>query len=254
MILITKTNEYAHLESPVHALDGRVKIAIFFSIVFVSLSTPADAFWCFGFYALVIFVFVVLSKVPFWFYAKRVLFFFPFIFLMTVLMLFISEDGSGYFDFFGIRIYTKGALAAWNIWAKSIISVSSLLVLSATTPFAALMRAFRSFHVPKIFTDLASFTYRYIFIIPDEAMRMKRAGDSRAYRPRWVWHSKTVGHIIGVLLLRSYERSERIYAAMCARGFNGKFYFEELPGLRRRQILFSVLLIVLLIGVRVFAA
>jgi len=246
-------DEHAHLGSPVHALDARVKTVIFFSIVLISLSTPPEAFVCFGFYALVIFVFGVLSRVPFWFYARRVLFFFPLIFLMTVMMLFIGEEGSGYFQILGIRLYKTGALAAWNIWAKSVVSVSSLLVLSATTRFSVLMRAFKSFRVPEIFTDVASFTYRYIFVIPDEAMRMKRAGDSRSYRPRWIWHSKTIGHIIGMLLLRSFERSERIYAAMRARRFDGNFYFERLPELRGGQVVFSVLLIALLVGVRVSA-
>lgn len=245
-------DEYAHLHSPIHFLDARVKIVIFFALIFVSLSTPANAFACFGFYIFVIFVFAIISKVPFWFYAKRVLFFFPFIFLMTVFMLFISKDGSSFYNVLGIRLYKNGALAAWNIWAKSLISVSSLLVLSATTSFPVLMRAFESFRVPKIITDIASFTYRYIFVIPDEAMRMKRAGDARAYRPRWLWHSKTIGNIIGVLFLRSYERSERIYASMCARGFDGRFYFEELPEFKAGQIIFAFALIIIFIGVRVF--
>ena len=36
-----------------------------------------------------------------------------------------------------------------------------------------------------------------------------------------MWRAKVLGGMIGSLFLRSYERSERIYAAMLSRGFDG---------------------------------
>ena len=63
--------------------------------------------------------------------------------------------------------------------------------------------------------------YRYIFILVDEVMRMTRARDSRSFGGRWLRQIGTVGNMIGVLFIRSYERGERVYAAMMARGFDG---------------------------------
>jgi cobalt/nickel transport system permease protein len=69
---------------------------------------------------------------------------------------------------------------------------------------------------------VASFAYRYIFVLVDEAERMERARDSRCYGGRWLWHARVIGQMIGTLFLRGYERSERVYVAMVSRGFDGR--------------------------------
>jgi cobalt/nickel transport system permease protein len=65
--------------------------------------------------------------------------------------------------------------------------------------------------------------YRYIFIIVDEVQRMKRARDSRNYKGRWIWQAKVIGYMIASLFLRSHQRAENVYNAMCARGFDGTY-------------------------------
>jgi len=52
---------------------------------------------------------------------------------------------------------------------------------------------------------------------------MKRARDSRNFRGRWIWHAKVIGYMIASLFIRSQERAERVYNAMCARGFDGTY-------------------------------
>jgi cobalt/nickel transport system permease protein len=51
---------------------------------------------------------------------------------------------------------------------------------------------------------------------------MKQARDSRNFGGRRLHQLKTVGNMIGTLFVRSYERGERVYAAMLARGFDGE--------------------------------
>jgi cobalt/nickel transport system permease protein len=52
---------------------------------------------------------------------------------------------------------------------------------------------------------------------------MKNARDSRSVgNPSAGFQAKTVGAMIGSLFIRSYERGERVYAAMAARGFDGQ--------------------------------
>jgi cobalt/nickel transport system permease protein len=69
--------------------------------------------------------------------------------------------------------------------------------------------------------------YRYIFIIADEALRLHRAREARSASPKGAthgsitWETRVLGGMIGSLFLRSYERSERIHAAMLSRGFDG---------------------------------
>ena len=69
---------------------------------------------------------------------------------------------------------------------------------------------------------ILSFMYRYIFILVDEVMRMKQARDSRNFGGSRLWHVRTIGRMTGTLFIRSYERGERVYTAMLARGFSGQ--------------------------------
>ena len=63
--------------------------------------------------------------------------------------------------------------------------------------------------------------YRYIFLIEDEAMKMWRAMKSRRVGgSRWL-HLKATANMLGTLFIRSFERGEAVYLAMCSRGFNG---------------------------------
>jgi len=83
--------------------------------------------------------------------------------------------------------------------------------------------------IPAILTTIIAFLYRYLFVLTDEVLRLLRARDSRSAAipgqksGRTVfWRAQIAGHMAGQLFLRSYERSDRIYNAMLARGYNGQ--------------------------------
>src|SRR5208337_2865218 len=96
-----------------------------------------------------------------------------------------------------------------------------IILLSSTTTLPQLIKGMEKLGSPKIFTMLASFMYRYSFILIDEVYRMKRARDSRSFGGRWLWQTEVIGHMIGTLFLRSYHRGERVYLAMLSRGYQG---------------------------------
>jgi cobalt/nickel transport system permease protein len=109
----------------------------------------------------------------------------------------------------------------WNVTIKSTVSVLAIILLSSTTPFPEMLKGMERLRVPHLLTTLLSFMYRYIFVLMDELQRMRRARDSRGWRGKWLWQVKVIGHMIAALFLRSYERGERVYAAMLARGYDG---------------------------------
>ncbi len=84
--------------------------------------------------------------------------------------------------------------------------------------------------VPAVFTSIAGFMIRYLGLIVDEIGRMRVAMTSRGYDPRWLWQAKPIAQSAGAMFIRSYERGERVYDAMVARGYTG-----EMPDLRRRE-------------------
>ena len=107
--------------------------------------------------------------------------------------------------------------------------MQAALLLSFTTPFPDLVEALRRLRVPRLLVAIIGFMYRYLAVLSGEASRLNRARLSRsavvAGRSGGSirWRAGVVGGMVGSLFLRSYERSERVYAAMQARGFDGEF-------------------------------
>jgi cobalt/nickel transport system permease protein len=133
-----------------------------------------------------------------------------------------DEIGGGYnLGFGGFSVSQNGLWILWNVIIKSSLGVFSIILLSSTTSFSQLIKGMERLRSPKIFTILTSFMYRYSFILIDEMQRMKRARDSRCFGGRWFWQSKVIGHMVGTLFLRSFQRGERVYLAMLSRGYHG---------------------------------
>jgi cobalt/nickel transport system permease protein len=149
-----------------------------------------------------------------------------------------------------LTITDTGLRDVLSIVAKSWLSVQVALLLAYTTPFADLVDGLRGLRLPAIIVSIISFMYRYLAVLTDEAGRMSRARASRsAEAPQGrsggslTWRAKVTGSMVGSLFIRSYERSERIYAAMLARGFAGTFHTTELPRPDQRSLVwFAVVL------------
>ena len=89
------------------------------------------------------------------------------------------------------------------------------------TPFRTLLVAIRRLGVPGTLVATLQFMYRYLFVLTEELDRMVQARRARTFRRtgRLDWGLLT--GLIGILFLRSYERGERVHAAMLARGWDG---------------------------------
>lgn len=128
-----------------------------------------------------------------------------------------------------LTITSEGIRDVATIVLKSWLSVQVALLLAYTTPFPVLIEALRSLRLPAIMVGIISFMYRYLAVLGDEAGRMNRARSARSAvvagrgGGRLAWRARVTGSMVGSLFIRSYERSERVYAAMQARGFEGTF-------------------------------
>ena len=146
----------------------------------------------------------------------------------------------------GLEQFTTIALKSW-------VSVQAALLLSFTTPFHDLVDGLRELRLPRIMVAIISFMYRYLGVLGDEASRMNCAKASRSAEVEGRgggslrWRAATTGHMVGSLFLRSYERSERIYAAMQARGFDGEFRYVAGPPIAPRALLALALGLVALV-------
>ncbi|MBA7698177.1 Nickel transport protein NikQ [subsurface metagenome] len=121
-----------------------------------------------------------------------------------------------------VSVTYNGLQVLWNILTKAWLSILSLILLTSTTKMTSLLKGLEQLRMPRVMVMILSFMYRYIFVIVDEVMRMKQARDSRNFGGKRLWQLRTIGNMIGTLFIRSYERSERVYVAMLARGFDGQ--------------------------------
>lgn len=221
-------DKYSSLDSFIHKLDPRVKIITTLFFLIVVMTTSPIFLWAFLIYFLIELIILIISKIPINFVLKRFVIVLPFILFIIIFSPFISKNEySGSYNLGILRNLSgefyniNSVLVIVNVVLKSFLSIIALILLSSTTPFSQLLLGFRKLRVPSIFTNIASFMYRYVFIIVDEVQRMVRARNARNYRGKWILQSKVIGTMIANLFLRSYERGERVYLAMLSRGYNG---------------------------------
>jgi cobalt/nickel transport system permease protein len=102
---------------------------------------------------------------------------------------------------------------------KSNLCILIMLLLTWTTPFHDILQELRRLRFPSVMLTTLALMYRYLPVLLEESSRMQRARASRTFsrRRRLAWQNLTA--IIGQLFVRSAERAERIYLAMCARGW-----------------------------------
>lgn len=238
-------DKYSDLKSPVHSVDPRIKILGIIIFLLLVVSTPATAFRSYAVYLFLVFILILLSRVPLSYVLKRSLIVLPFLLMVSIFLPFLPDTGgrSVSIGISSITFSERGLITFWNVLFKGYIGATAVIILSSTTPFPRLLQALRSLRFPQIFIVLLGFTYRYIFVLVDEAMRMKRARDSRMFGGRWLWHAGVVGNMIGTLFLRSFERGERVFAAMLSRGFNGSYALPNKYRIRSLDLIFVSLFI-----------
>lgn len=125
--------------------------------------------------------------------------------------------------YLGGMAISKGWVTFLSIFIKCVLTVTAALLLIATTGMDRLSAALRMLKVPRLFVLQLLLTYRYIALLLEEVSRILRAYSLRAPGQKGV-HRKAWGSLAGQLILRTYDRAQRVYQGMCLRGFTGEYY------------------------------
>ncbi len=232
----------------VHRLDPRVKLLVSFTFIFFVVSFPKyELPGLMPFFIYPVFL-LAAGEIPLRIIAKKVLFVSPFaIFIGVFNPVF---DTNVIFTLYGIPI-TGGWISFLTIIVKFILTVSTVLLLIAVTSFPGLCEALERLKLPRVFVIQLLFLYRYLFVLFEDALRMSRAREARSFGKRGR-EIKTFIKLISVLLLRTLERSEKIYQAMLSRGFRGEIKVPKRYKLGPQDILFAVSSIVIFYAFRDF--
>lgn len=232
---------YHHGSGALYRADARVKILAALAFAFAITSVPEGNWPAFAGFGIFVLAAIAASKLPLRLVFGRALLALPFV--AAVVPLLFTREGSAIFSvpLVGWTASSEGLTAVASIMLRSWCAVLMAIVLTSCTTPIDLIRGMERLKTPRILASTVFFMYRYLFVIGGEGQRLMRARDARSavsdsgLKPGGsiAWRGRVLGNMVGSLFIRSYERSERIHAAMLSRGYDGSIRFADERALRR---------------------
>ncbi len=208
-------DRYGRSVSVCHRLPPVLKLVLAVSVIVAGAAIPVRYWPAYGVLGCLVFVGHSIAGVPFGYIVKRLLLFLPFIGSMAI-SLPLSQGLDRGWDLM-LTILFRGTLAFLvSLWLVNVM------------PFEQLLVTLRRLKVPAIVVAILAFMYRYVFVVWDELDSLRLARKTRSFGRGSLWFRwKTLAQMLGMLLIRSLNRAERIHGAMQARGWNGEVHWLE---------------------------
>ena len=196
-------NPYRPGTSVIHRLPAPVKLLGVATGVFVCVLLPRAAWPAYAGIGAGLLLVALLTAVPLRDLGRRLLLAEPF--AVGVALLALLQDH-------GWQVFLA-------MLARSTLCLFCVVLLNSTTRFTDLLRVFRQLRVPALLVVTLALMHRYLFVLVEETSRLRRARRSRTFTTGKVsgWHLTAT--VAAQLFVRTSERAERVYAAMCARGW-----------------------------------
>lgn len=213
---------FGHAHSFVHRLDPRSRIVVAVLLSLVMAVSGRMSVLCIGLAGGGVLVALARLKLSqlFWHLAAVN----GFMLLLWVILP-VSTHGAMVARWGPFTVTREGLLHALTITLKSNAIVLTCIALLATMDLVTLGHALHHLGLPDKLVHVFLFTVRYFDILHREYHRLARAMKVRCFRPRTNRHTyRSYGSLVGMLLVNSFDRSERVMAAMKCRGFKGQFY------------------------------
>ena len=228
---------FASGDSFIHQLDPRIRLI--FAGVYSMVVALASDFQSLTAAVLISVILVMVAQLSVREIINRIIVVNSLIVLLW-LVLPLTFEGPIALTFGPLSVYQAGIIMAAQITLKSNAILLALIALVTTMKFSILGYALNWLNVPDKIVHLLLMTYRYIFLIEQEYQRLIRAAQVRGFRPGTNLHTyKTYACIVGMLLVRSAVRADRIYKAMLCRGFKRKFYCLHEFNIGRKEWMFG---------------
>jgi cobalt/nickel transport system permease protein len=232
--------EFAQGTSVFHRLDPRVKFITLIPYIIVvaimqGIKYPAIAF-------LFSTLMIIFTKIDIKKLLNRLVVVNIFILFLWLFLTF-SHPGNEVFRIGPLAATREGLLFSLSITFKANAIVLATISILGTSEVFSLAHALVHLKFPRKLVYLFFFFYRYISVLHDEYIKIRRAITIRAFQAKTNLHTyRTYAYLVGMLIVRSFDRSERIFKAMLCRGFTGKFPVFSHFALKRRDIIFLILM------------
>lgn len=196
-------HHHEHHHGLVQRAPAGLKMALAACFIVGTIAAPAHAWPWFVAVAALLVTAALLSRISSGFLVRRLLLLSPFV-VGTL----------------AANAFRPDFRADWRLLAlRSGLCLLTVIVLSNTTPFGRMLKVLERLHVPALLITTLALMHRYLFVLVEESERMRRARAGRTLGPNRRLRWRVLGSVVGQLFLRASERAERIYDAMCARGW-----------------------------------
>ena len=243
-------DELASKDSPIHRLDGRIKlISTVFIIVIAAFSNNIFIPIILEIFLLIIIKIAKLSYIDSF---KRIALLLPFGGAIIIFQPFI-HPGNILWSYSWIKITDTGLNWAILLITRMIVSLTSIVILSSTSPMQQIVASFRRLKMPKDLAMILSIMVRFLFVFIDELAAIRKSQKSRNFHIHskltpYKWRIKQVGYSIAMMFVKSYEQGERVYKSMISRGFSDKSdLFNEKKSLEKSDYIYISTIIILVI-------
>lgn len=221
-------------DTRIHRLDARAKVLVvlLFIVTVVSFGRyELSAMVPFFLFPVAV---VVLADLPAGFIIRKVALVIPFAAAIGILNPLFDREIHLYLGPFAV---SGGWLSCASIVLRAVLTVTAAVILVAVTGFSAVCDALERLGMPHPLAVQLLFMHRYLFVLADAAARAARARELRAFGTRGMGMGPFAS-MAGHLLLKAWERAERIHMAMLARGFQGTFHLQRSSGFGLHELSF----------------
>lgn len=217
-------DRYAHLDSPIHRWQQSYKLVGLLGLIFAFAFI--QKLFLLPIIIVITSIIFILSGLPLSFLLSRLRY--PGLFILAVVIFLPFMAGSTVLFSWGwLSLKQEGLLTSLLISVRFFCILTVSLVLFGTAPFLNTMKAIRTLGLPKTIVDMTMLTYRYLEELGAMLATMQRAMKLRGFQPKNLnrRNLKIFAQLAGSLLIRSYEKSQRVYQAMILRGYGSNLNY-----------------------------
>ena len=254
---IMRFDDLASKDSPIHNLEGRIKLISTLLIIIVCVVSKE----LFIPIVLEIMLLIILkiAKLSYVDSFKRLLMLLPFGGAIIIFQPFI-QPGNIIWSYSWLHITDFGLNWAILLLVRLIVSLTAIIIYSSTTPLQEMASSFRKLKMPRDLAMILSIMVRFLFLFVDELAAIRKSQKSRNFdihskKVSYKWTVKQVGYTIGMMFLKAYEQGERVHKSMVSRGFSDTsemFNEKKSPEKSDYIYIISIIVIIIILEIIVF--
>ena len=253
---IMRFDDLASKNSPIHNLEGRIKLISTIFIILVCVISKEIFIPII--LEIILLIILKIADLSYWDSAKRLLMLLPFGGAIIIFQPFI-QPGNIIWSYSWLHITDFGLNWAILLLVRMIVSLTAIIIYSSTTPLQEMASSFRKLKMPRDLAMILSIMVRFLFLFVDELAAIRKSQKSRNFNIHsntpYKWRVKQVGYTIGMMFLKAYEQGERVHKSMVSRGFSdASEMFDEKRSPDRSDYLYllSIIVIVIILEIIIF--